>query len=178
MDKESMLPISDVRISLYELVGTTAKLLSSKKIAQSNYRFQILPNKKLRLVAEKAGYLKNTYDFDSYNSDSTIEYTHIFSLNKRTAGSILVDRPSEQTSHQTADYTASVGTNDNIVATTKPTNSNSSPARRNTRNTASASISVGGNSTVSEKEAIYKVQVVAVNAVSYTHLTLPTICSV
>jgi len=164
MDSESMMPISDVRISLYELVGTTAKLLSSKKIAQSNYRFQILPNKKLRLVAEKAGYLKNTYDFDSYNSDSTIDYTHIFSLTKRAAGTILVDTPNEETTP----YTASVGTND-MVTTSKPIRSNSSPAKRNMQNTASVSVNVGGNSKSSEKEAIYKVQVVAVNVHDINH---------
>ncbi len=167
MDGESMLPISDVRISLYELVGTTAKLLSSKKIAQSNYRFQILPNKKLRLVAEKGGYLKNTYDFDSYNSNGTIDYTHIFSLNKRTAGTILAETPSQQT----ADYTASVGSNENIISTSKSTSSNSSPVRKNTQNAASASVSVVGNSKsgVSKKEATYKVQVVAVNIHDINH---------
>ncbi len=167
MDGETMLPISDVRISLYELVGTNAKLLSSKKIAQSNYRFQILPNKKLRLVAEKVGYLKNTYDFDSFNSDSTVDYTHIFSLNKRTTGAILESTPSEQT----ADYTASVGNKEDIISTSKPTSSNSSPVRRNTRSTASVSVSVGGNSksTVSKKAATYKVQVVAVNVHDINH---------
>lgn len=167
MDGESMLPISDVRISLYELVGATAKLLSSKKIAQSNYRFQILPNKKLRLVAEKAGYLKNTYDFDSYNSNSAIDYTHIFSLNKRPVGAILAETPSQQT----ADYTASVGNNDNIISTAKPSSSNSSPAKKNTQTRANASINVGGSqkSTVSNKEATYKVQVVAVNVHDINH---------
>jgi len=171
MDGETMLPISDVRISLYELVGTTAKLLSSKKIAQSNYRFQILPNKKLRLVAEKAGYLKNTFDFDSYNSDSSIDYTHIFSLNKRTSASILAARPSENTGQQTADYTASVGNNEHIVTTsrTNRASSNSSPARKRTRSTASVSVGVSPKRTPTQKETTYKVQVVAVNVHDINH---------
>ena len=80
-----MSPIKGVRVSLYELTNGKSKLLSSKKIAQSHYRFKILRDKKLRLVAEKMGYLKNVFDFDSYNADGSIDYTHIFSLTKRTA---------------------------------------------------------------------------------------------
>lgn len=170
MDGETMLPISDVRISLYELVGTTAKLLSSKKIGQSNYRFQILPNKKLRLVADKDGYLKSTYDFDSYNSDSAIDYTHIFSLNKRAAGSILTPPPNEKSNQQASNYTASVGKDDAVIATTKPTNANSSPIRRSTRSTASASVNIGvGAKPTTSNGATYKVQVVAVNVHDINH---------
>ena len=170
MDSETELPISDVRISLYELVGTKAKLLSSKKIGQSNYRFQILPNKKLRLVAEKPGYLKNTYDFDSFDSDNSINYTHHFSLNKRTAAN-LTAASNENTLKQTTDYTASVGTDNEVIATPKPNRPNSSPARRNTSNTASASVSVGvkPKASTAQNKTIYKVQVVAVNVHDINH---------
>jgi len=171
MDGETELPISNVRVSLYELVGTTAKLLSSKKIGQSNYRFQILPNKKLRLVAEKTGYLKSTYDFDSFDA---IDYTHIFSLNKRTTDANLTLTSNESIIKQTTDYTASVGTDNDVIATTPKSNpSNSSSARRNTSNTAtaSASVSIGvkPKASTAQNKTIYKVQVVAVNVHDINH---------
>jgi len=185
MDSETMSPISDVRISLYEITGSRAKLLSSKKIAQTNYRFQILPDKKLRLVAEKAGYLKNVYDFDSYNANSTIDYTHIFSLNKKTITPAIASTKQEKTNPSEATYTASTAkTDESIVATsTKKTKVRSSPARKKRATpSASASVKIGGNkapvSTTPKKTipsnttvsgVAYKVQVVAVNYHDINH---------
>lgn len=170
MDSETMLPISDVRISLYELMDGRAKLLSSKKIAQSNYRFQILPEKKLRLVVEKAGYLKNVFDFDSYNADGSIDYTHIFSLSRKPLAT--TSTTSEKTNQALPNYSASTSAVDETIVNT-PSNSsrNSSPAR-NSRTTASASVKIGAsnNKSTAKKSGVnYKVQVVAVNYHDINH---------
>lgn len=172
MDGETMLPINDVRISLYELIDGRAKLLSSKKMAQSNYRFQILPEKKLRLVAEKAGYLKNVYDFDSYNADNSIDYTHIFSLNSRTSAATVVTAPSEKTEQALPNYSASTTPMDETIVNIPPKTPKSSSPVRNNRTSSSATIKIGGNNnTAKAKElgTIYKVQVVAVNYHDINH---------
>lgn len=163
MDSETMLPLKDVRISLYELIDGRAKLLSSKKIAQSNYRFQILPNKKLRLVAEKAGYLKNVYDFDSYNSDNSIDYTHIFSLNSRTTVVTENSTPNDNTSQKLPNYSASINTlEESIIDKPQEQTTISSPAKKSA---ASAAVKIGGT----QKKKAYKVQVVAVNFHDINH---------
>ncbi|MFK7979840.1 MAG: hypothetical protein AB8G86_07660 [Saprospiraceae bacterium] len=180
MDKETMAPISNVRISLYEISGSKAKLLSSKKIAQPNYRFQILPDKKLRLVTEKVGYLKNVYDFDSYNTNGNIDYTHIFSLDKKTTNQAIITNTSPKTKQATIpDYTtATASINDDIIDN-KPKKApiNSSPIRKQ-NSTASASITINPSKTVKDTKSAagnnsigiyYKVQVVAVNYHDINH---------
>ncbi len=175
MDKETASPISDVRISLYEMTGSRAKLLSSKKIAQSNYRFQILPDKKLRLVAEKMGYLKNVYDFDTYHTNGKIDYTHVFSLNKKRVNQPIVK-------NKTPNYTEVTASIDEKVIPTSPkkTINNSSPARNNRPIAkASASVSISTPQKTPAKTATptvvkttgtqYKVQVVAVNYHDINH---------
>jgi len=181
MESETMSPISDVRISLYEMNGSSAKLLSSKKIAQSNYRFQILRDKKLRLVAEKIGYLKNVYDFDSYNANGTIDYTHIFSLNKKEVNQPVVTNNPLKTTQSAPDYTtASASIEENIVPTrSKESPVNRSPVKKRTPTaTASASFSISTRKTpATPKETTvintagthYKVQVVAVNYHDINH---------
>ncbi len=181
MDKETMAPISDVRISLYEITGSKAKLLSSKKIAQPNYRFQILPDKKLRLVTEKMGYLKNVYDFDSYNANGNIDYTHIFSLDKATTNQAMItNTPPKTTQATTPDYTtATASINENIIASKpKKTAVNSSPIRKQS-STASASVTINTPKIAKETKpsvavnniagTYYKVQVVAVNYHDINH---------
>jgi len=170
MDSETMLPISDVRISLYELMDGRAKLLSSKKMAQSNYRFQILPEKKLRLVAEKAGYLKNVYDFDSYNADGSIDYTHIFSLSSRPLAT--TNTPSAKTNQALPNYSASTSAVDETIVNTPSKSATNSSLARNSRTTASASVKIGVNNSKSTTNNIgvsYKVQVVAVNYHNINH---------
>ncbi len=181
LESEAMSPISDVRISLYELNGSRAKLLSSKKIAQSNYRFQILPDKKLRLVVEKMGFLKNVYDFDSYNANGTIDYTHIFSLQKKEMEQPIVTTRPPKTEQATPDENTATASLDDKVITEVPqkTPANSSPVRKRTPTaTASASIAIGTpkTTTVSKKTPVihtagtqYKVQVVAVNYHDINH---------
>ena len=172
MDAETMLPVRDVRISLYELDNGRAKLLSSKKVAQSNYRFQILPNKNLRLVAEKMGYLKNVFDFNSFNTDGSLDYTHIFSLNKRDA---IVAASQESNSQNTATYTASA---DNEIGqvTNNSTSSlatNSSPVKNKTTSSAKVKVSsaspTSANNARTETGIQYKVQVTAVNYHNINH---------
>ena len=181
MDEETMSPISDTRISLYEMTVGGAKLLSSKKIAQSNYRFQILRDKKLRLVAEKRGYLKNVYDFDSYNANGTIDYTHVFSLHKKETNSAIVTTPSPKIKKATPDYTTTTASVDETMITTssKKARGISSPARKRTPTaTASASINIGTRKTptvpkettvINTAGTHYKVQVVAVNYHDINH---------
>jgi len=182
MDKATMSPISDVRISLYEMTGSRAKLLSSKKIAQPTYRFQILPDKKLRLVAEKMGYLKNVYDFDSYHADGTIDYTHIFSLSKKTANQpIIANNPQKTKQATTPDYSTTTASINESVIDTKPKKSpvNSSPIRKKS-STASASVKINTGTqktpTATKPTGVtnasgiyYKVQVVAVNYHDINH---------
>lgn len=162
MDSETMTPLDKVRISLFDVSNSQPKLLSSKIIAQSNYRFQILPNKKLRLVAEKKGYLKNTYDFDSFNAHPSIDYTHIFSLSAQSATTPLATAPREKNENSIPNYTASTNGVDESVISTTP--SNNSIRTNNHRTQASASVSIAAPSTTE-----FKVQVVAVNYHDINH---------
>ena len=167
LDSETVSPISDVRISLYELIGNKAKLLSSKKVAQSNYRFQILPNKRLRLVAEKMGYLKNVFEFDTHNSENSIDYTHIFSLNKKSSKTTAATN--NQIEQSLPNYTASTSSVEESVVTSNSSQKTSSPAKR-FRPTTKASASVSVNPSKAVKSGTqYKVQVVAVNKHNINH---------
>ncbi|MEM1123640.1 MAG: tetratricopeptide repeat protein [Bacteroidota bacterium] len=166
MDSETMLPISNVRISLFELVDGKAKLLSSKKIAQSNYRFQILPDKKLRLVAEKAGYLKNVYDFDSYDADGTIDYTHIFSLSSQQSN-IVAANPNEKVTPSTISA-SNGGMDETIISSPRMSTEGKAPVNKG-RAKASASIQIANRETAKTSRIAYKVQVVAVNYHDINH---------
>ena len=151
-------PISDVRISLYELVGGREKLLSSKKISQPDYRFKVLPDKKLRLIAEKSGYLKNTYDFDTYNADFDADYKHTFALSPKSMG--VITMPKEKT---IPTYTASTNREDISIVTRKRTNTASSP-------TAPPAIKTSvTTSPAVVAETYYKVQLIAVNFHNENH---------
>lgn len=181
LDYETMLPISDVRISLFEMTGSRAKLLSSKKIAQSNYRFQILPGKKLRLVAEKKGYLKNVFDFDSYNANGTIDYTHIFSLSKKvTQRSIVEDKPPKIRPAAPNYNEATASIHESAISTNSKTTikNNVSARKKQPVAKASATVRIGPRKTptvvkestiASMTGTYYKVQVVAVNYHDINH---------
>lgn len=165
MDGETATPIKDVRISLYEVSGNRAKLLSSKKIAQSNYRFQVLPEKNLRLVVEKSGYLKNIYDFNTFKSNGSIDFTHVFNMNPRQA--VTASPAVANTDQVVPNYSASTNrVNENIVENKNLTTS--SPARQqNGGASSSATISIAPSTNSSGIH--YKIQLIAVNSYNANH---------
>jgi len=175
LDAETIAPVNDVRITLYEIESGREKLLTSKKIVQSNYRFQILPEKKLRLIAEKNGYEKNIYDFDSYNADQRIDYTHVFTMipkagNREVLSASLDQDWSRQNYGSSPPYSAKVKSGKKRSVTT-----DSGVQRKNTGNrhniAGSVSKAATGNKDSINKgtETHYKVQVIAVNYHNINH---------
>lgn len=159
IDSESLESLQKIRISLYEITAGREKLLSSKMIAQSDYRFKVLPNKRLRLVAEKQGYMKSTHDFYSGDVDESKFYRHRFSLNPAvlkeqetpisTASNPSVNNASNASSEETIAMV-------NPQSPTKPNDSKQDKIATPTFTSASTEIS-------------YKVQVIAVNYHNENH---------
>ena len=117
------------------------------------------------------GYLKNVYEFDTYKSENSIDHTHIFSLNKKTASTSIVATPSEQTSPSLPNYTASTSTNGESIVSSSTPSENSSPTKRfRPAVSASASVSVVTSPTNTKTSEIqYKVQVIAVSKHDINH---------
>ncbi len=158
MDSNATSTISDVRISLYELVGGKEKLLSSKKISQPDYRFKVFPDKKLRLVAEKSGYLRSIYDFDTYNASGQADYTHIFSLH---AKKMEATTPKEKETFASPYTTATAQIDASIISRQKVIKTN--PSGYATENTHIPP------SNLSHHDTYYKVQLIAVNFHNENH---------
>jgi hypothetical protein len=174
MDAEKMAPLDKVRISLYELVDGKEKLLSSKIIAQSNYRFQIMPEKTLRLVAEKKGYIKNTFDFNSYNTNNAIDYTHIFSLKPQAVNNQMLvnQRVKEERKTPAPSYSASANeVDESIITSNNKVLARTNNAQRNQSNNSVPARRANPKKIASKYPSgiYYKVQLIAVNYHSITH---------
>ena len=60
--------LQEVRVALFELKGVDNKrLLTSQTFSSGNYEFGLLPNKKYRIQASKAGFAPASIDFDTYD---------------------------------------------------------------------------------------------------------------
>jgi len=65
-DKLSKKPIQEVQVSLYELLDNEhLRLLEAKVVNNGNYKFGLIPNRRFRVEARKAGYETNRYDFET-----------------------------------------------------------------------------------------------------------------
>ena len=157
--KESTANLNNVSVALYEIVGNTQRLLQRKISSANKYQFPVLPNKRFRLVVEKEGYLKSSYDFNTLSAKSDINYD--FYLNDYKENIANVSTSTTQTTSTTAqsNYSASTAKIDHSVVTTRPstTQVNTTTIRPNR---ASGTVSV--SSTRTAQGTYYKVQLIAV----------------
>ncbi|MFZ4543192.1 MAG: hypothetical protein ACOYOA_04010 [Saprospiraceae bacterium] len=65
-DKNSLALIIDCRVNLYEITESAQRrLLNTKVIKDGKFEFNLLPDKKFRIEAEKKGFLTNYFDFST-----------------------------------------------------------------------------------------------------------------
>ncbi len=160
MEKESTADINNAIVALYEITGEKERLLQTKKSSANNYQFPILANRNYRLVTEKKGYLKNLFDFSTFQGKR--EATHDFYLSKHVPVSstpITQSQPATQNQYYTKSNTAAIYTASNdpntIVVNQSPTISASRPAV--------------GISNPYLQGTYYKVQLIAVNYHNENH---------
>jgi len=158
--KESTANINNTSVALYELTGNTQRLLQRKISNANKYQFPVLPNKQFRLIVEKEGYLKSSYDFNTLSGKKNINYDFYLS-DLTTSVATTPSRPSVQTNATTsqANYSASTSKVDQSVVTTRPsTTSVNTTTIRPTR--ANSTVSVSPARTT--QGTYYKVQLIAV----------------
>ncbi len=163
MEKESTADINNAIIALYEITGQKERLLQTKKATANNYQFPILANRNYRLVIEKKGYLKNTFDFSTFQGKRAA--THDFYLSKYVPA---VNSPVAQiqTATQNQSYT---NPRPNTSTATYTASNNASPMVVNRPPTISASASNTGVSNPYLQGTYYKVQLIAVNYHNENH---------
>ncbi len=160
MEKESTADINNAIIALYEITGQKERLLQTKKATANNYQFPILANRNYRLVIEKKGYLKNTFDFSTFQGKRGA--THDFYLSKY----VSAPNPSvaqTQTVTPTQPYT-----NPNTATATYTASNTASPMVVNRPPTIPASTNTGVSNPYLQG-TYYKVQLIAVNYHNENH---------
>lgn len=161
MEKESTADINNAIIALYEITGQKERLLQTKKSSTNNYQFPILSNRNYRLVIEKKGYLKNTFDFSTFQGNRSA--THDFYLSKHIptpSAPIAQNKPVPQNQTYTRSSTPS---------STYTASNNSSQIVVNKPPTIPPSKSRIGISNPYLQGTYYKVQLIAVNYHNENH---------
>lgn len=164
--KESTADLNNASVALYEIVGSRERLLQRKISNANKYQFPVLPNKKFRLVVEKEGYLKSSYDFNT-SSKKNISYDFYLNDHKQrvvTASSPPTAQPTSTTTQP--NYSASTKTEPSIV-TTRPSKTNVNPTT-NRANRSSSTVSVTPARTTTQG-TYYKVQLIAVVRYNNSH---------
>ncbi|MEL6925026.1 MAG: hypothetical protein AAFO94_13335, partial [Bacteroidota bacterium] len=100
-DKLSKKPLDGVQVSLYELIDDEhLRLLEAKVAANGQYEFGLIPNRRFRVEARKAGYETNRYEFETDALESLKEFGQLLLLQKmairRSGGTPPIIKESNQ----------------------------------------------------------------------------------
>jgi len=159
MEKESTADINNAIIALYEITDQKERLLQTKKSSANNYQFPILANRNYRLVTEKKGYLKNTFNFSTFQGKRST--THDVYLSK------YVPSPSPPITQNNSIPQNKTYTSPTTPTTTYTASNNSSPIVVN-RPPAIPQSTVGISNPYLQG-TYYKVQLIAVNYHNENH---------
>ena len=79
-DKDADQNLQEVRVALFELKNNKKRLLTSQTFSSGNYEFGLLPDKKYRIQASKAGFAPSSLDFDTYGYNEKKGYEFSLAL--------------------------------------------------------------------------------------------------
>jgi len=92
IDKAADQNLQEVRVALFELKGVNNKrLLTSQTFSSGNYEFGLLPNKKYRIQASKAGFTPASIDFDTYGYEDKKGYEFPLALSPGNSALVKTD---------------------------------------------------------------------------------------
>ena len=164
MEKGSTADVNNAIIALYEITGEKERLLQTKKSSANDYQFPILANRNYRLVIEKKGYLKNTFDFSTFQGKR--EAKHDFYLSKYVPEA---NPPVAQTPVVTQNQPYTNSSPSTSTTTYSASNNNTSSIVVNRPPAIPASTSNIGISNPYLQGTYYKVQLIAVNYHNENH---------
>ncbi|MBP7184151.1 MAG: hypothetical protein KBA06_01485 [Saprospiraceae bacterium] len=115
LEKSTGKPMSDVRVTLYEVAEDGQKKILDTKIVSESYSFSLLPDKDLRLEAEKFGFDVAYFKFNTFNFGSIIRYGEDIKLSQND-----MHNPAE-TAEVFNNYPSTKKKEEAVASTTEPT---------------------------------------------------------